>query len=107
MPRASSLRLPSLTPAQHRPVTADLANGEPGEQFLGVPPVGAGTHDHRAVLRLTVREPGQVRRIPPHAYRALPADRRLTDAETGEQTGRGGEFAGHRRARPPEGEHFR
>jgi hypothetical protein len=91
---------PRANPAP--PVAADAAHREPGEQLLGIPPIGRGARDHRTVLRLTVREPVRSAAVPPQADRALPADRRLADAEPGQQAGRRGELPGHRRDRPPE-----
>ena len=43
-----------------------------------------------------------MRRAAPHAHRALPAQRRLTDAEGGQQAGCAGQRVGHRTDGAPE-----
>ena len=72
---AGPCRRPSRPPASHR---------EAGEQLLRVPPLGRRARDHRAVLRLTVRERGAG---PPRTRQTLNVpcqpDRRLADADRG------------------------
>ncbi len=90
----SSQRLPLLivgrtvsSPADDGAVPDHPEDRESGEQFLGVPASRRGLLDRPAVIRLTVRELYEIPGIAPHANRALPANRRLADAEAGQPTG--------------------